>query len=123
MESLQDKIHREQFMAGAGEGYMTRLTFVQADGAQTYSITTEQNIVIVSGHADNTMTITLPPVNEAAGRFIYIMATAGGTAQTTIADNGDDAGLTDIALDGNGEYAILYSTGEKWIEISTAGNA
>lgn len=123
METLQRRIHREQRQA-CDPGVITRMTFVQADGAQTYTMSVGETVVyITSGHGDNTMTITLPPVHEAAGQFYFIEATAGATATTTVADDGDDAGFSNVALDGNNEYILLFSTGEKWLDVTvTAGH-
>lgn len=72
------------------------------------------NIVFVSG----TTTITLPPVAEAAGCAIWIEGE--GTCALTIQDNNDDAGLSDITgIATAGEYVMLFSNGQKWVELMT----
>ena len=118
MESIQSRIHREQYIAGTGEGLIKHLTFVEADGAQTYTMkASEQSVIITSGHADNTMTLTLPPVQEAAGKFYFIIATAGATAATTVTDDGDDAGYSNLTMDANADHVLIYSTGERWLTV------
>lgn len=116
MESLQSRIHREQYIAGEGEGMIKHLTFVQADGAQTYTMSaSEQTVIVASGHSSNTLTLTLPPVHEAAGKFYFIIATAGATATTTVEDDNGDAGFADLTMDADADHVLLYSTGERWI--------
>lgn len=114
MESLQSRIHREQQVGN--DGLITMLTFVLADGAQTYTMSaSEQTIIVTSGNAANTMTLTLPPVQEAAGKFYYIGAVAGATAATTVEDDGGDAAFADLTLDANDDHVLLYSTGHRWL--------
>jgi hypothetical protein len=116
MERLQDKITREQY--AALNGLITHLTFVEADGAQTYTMTaSEQAIIVASGHADNTLTLTLPPVQEAAGKFYFIIATNGATATTTVEDDGGDAGYADLTMDADADHVLIYSTGERWLTV------
>jgi len=119
---LQDRIAHEQ-LAHDGSGVMKHMTFVQADGAQTYTMkSTERVIYITSGHGDNTMTITLPPVHECAGEIVFIEAVAGGTATTTVEDDGGDATFSNVSLDGNNEFVLLFSTGKSWKPVATAGH-
>lgn len=71
-------------------------------------------ILYVSG----TTTVTLPPVEQAAGCAILIQGES--TCAVTIADNNGDAGLSDITgIATAGEYVLLFSTGTKWIELKT----
>lgn len=69
--------------------------------------------------ANDSWTLTLPPVAQAIGLSIYIEATIANSKTITVQDNNDDAGLTDITLDADGEYVMLFSTGEAWIELVT----
>jgi len=77
---------------------------------------TDLGVVVVSG----TVTITLPSVALAAGMIFTVHAPAGGTATVTVADNANDAGLTNISLDADDEYVCLYSDGRKWCDIGGA---
>lgn len=72
------------------------------------------------------ITITLPPVAEAKGRFysIFILA-ATGTFTVTLDDNNDDSErwfLTGIPFNERGQGALLYSDGRRW-NISAQGIA
>jgi len=115
--NLQDRISAEQRIAN--DGSIKHLTFVQADGAQTYQMkASEKTVIITSGHSANTMTITLPPVQECAGQFYYIGAVAGATATTTLVDDGDDAGFANKTLDADDDHILLYSTGHRWLIVT-----
>jgi len=85
-------------------------------------VTLKRGNAIVHGAANtasDSWTITLPPVTEAAGMFVYIYATIANSKTITVQDNYDDAGLTDITLDGDTEYVGLFSDGERWQEWMT----
>ena len=71
--------------------------------------------------ASNSYTVTLPPVAEAIGQIVYIRATIANSKVVTVADNNDDGGLSDVTLDGDGEYVVLLSVGKYWINLATAG--
>jgi len=74
------------------------------------------NFVEFTLTASNTGTCTLPSVVEAVGRIYTIHAIdAGGGC--TVQDKADDAGLTDITLDADGESTVLYSDGVYWNEL------
>jgi len=69
--------------------------------------------------ANGSYTVTLPSVAEAVGQIVYIQAEVANSKTLTVADNANDGGLTDIALDGDGEYVCLISTGQVWRELIT----
>ncbi len=69
--------------------------------------------------ATNNWTLTLPSVAEAIGQIVYIQASVANSKTLTVQDNADDGGLGDIALDGDGEYVCLISTGLIWRELLT----
>lgn len=67
------------------------------------------------------ITVTLPSVREAAFVGIYIIHlvdTSNGKT-VTVADKGDDAGLTDITLDTDNDYVVLFSDGYVWRELAS----
>jgi len=77
---------------------------------------------IIFGTASTTYdswTLTLPPVSQAVGRAIFIKASIANSKTITVEDNSDDAGLSDITLDGDGEYVMLWSDGVAWYELLT----
>ena len=63
------------------------------------------------------ITITLPPVSEAKGRFYSIIArTITGNFYITVQDKNDSEGWEgDFVLDAAGEGQLLYSDGLKWM--------
>lgn len=69
--------------------------------------------------ANDSYTVTLPSVAEAVGQIVYIQAEVANSKTLTVADNADDGGLSDISLNGDGEYVMLISTGEIWRELIT----
>lgn len=63
------------------------------------------------------ITITLPPVAEAKGRFYSIIARNADAVNTiTIEDNNDDSEcwVGDIVMDGKCDRALMYSDGLAW---------
>lgn len=116
MLRTQDRIAGETLMGNQGNPRVE--TFVLADGAQTIQLKPgETGLVIISGNAANTVTVTLPPVHQAAGQIVFINARAGATAATTVEDYNDDAGLSDLTLDADDDHVLLYSTGERWLTL------
>lgn len=65
------------------------------------------------------VTVTLPSVAEAKGLMFDIEALTGATQTVTVEDNSDDAGLSDISLDADNEYVVLWSNGISWREVVT----
>lgn len=115
---LQDRIAGEQRIAT--DTFVKVINLVQADGASTYSMkASERTVIVNSGHTSNTMTLTLPPVNECAGQFYYIGAPLGDTGNTTtVQDNNDDAAFSDLSMDADDDHTLLYSTGHRWLVVT-----
>lgn len=86
--------------------------------AESTELALGQSIVKVDS-TSAAITITLPSVAAAAGSSFFIIAPVGATETVTVEDLNDDAGLTDIALDGDGEHVMLWSSGEAWYELVT----
>ena len=83
----------------------------------------ERNVFASVNTATGSIVLTLPDVAEAAGLFYYIRADIANGKTVTVEDNGNDAGLTNIVLDGDNEFVFLYSTGKEWIAPDTVGYA
>jgi len=118
MLSIQERIAGEQ--RAGNQGMIKVFQLVQADGAQTYDMKSTDHIVIVnSGHTSNTMTLTLPPVQECAGGLYYIGAPLGDTGNTTtVEDNNGDAALSDLTMDADDDHILLFSTGHRWLVVT-----
>lgn len=67
------------------------------------------------------ITVTLPSVREAAFVGIYVvhLVDTSNAKTVTVADKGDDAGLTDITLDTDNDYVVLFSDGYVWRELAS----
>ena len=86
----------------------------------TAATTLRRANVFVFGTANTTYTswtLTLPPVAEAVGQFVYVYGTIANSQAITVQDNNDDAGLTDLTVDTDGDDVMLMSTGKSWIEV------
>jgi hypothetical protein len=85
-----------------------KTTFVTDD----YSMSVRDYVV----RADSTggaFTITLPSVNECAGRLYAIhFSTDGG--DVTIADNDESEDWSDLTMTAANDGVVLYSDGRKW---------
>ena len=86
-----------------------------------YQMTTRDYVVRPSADPDSgPITLTLPPVAEAKGRFYSIVARdADGTNTITIADKNDsECWEADITLNGKCDSELLYSDGLAWIRCA-----
>ena len=94
------------------------------DPAADYQMSTRDYIVRPSANpGTGPITITLPPVACARGRFYSIIVRdADGTNTVTIADNDDsECWAADIALDKPCERLLLYSDGLAWMASHSGG--
>jgi hypothetical protein len=116
--NLQDRIAGEQRIAN--DTFVKVINLVQADGASTYTMkASERTLIVNSGHTSNTMTVTLPPVQECAGQFYYIGAPFGDAGNTTtVEDDGGDAAFSDLTMDADDDHVLLYSTGHRWLVVT-----
>lgn len=90
----------------------------------SYQMTTRDYVVRPDASA-GAITITLPPVAEAKGRFYSIIPrVATGTNTVTIADKDDSECWTgDLVLNGKCDRVLLYSDGLAWIPIAVIDSA
>lgn len=83
-----------------------------------YEMSTRDYVLRPSADPDSgAITITLPPVSEARGRFYSIVCRNADPANTvTIEDNNDDSECWagDIVMDGKCDRVLLYSDGMSW---------
>ena len=87
-----------------------------------YEMSTRDYVVRPSADPDSgAITLTLPPVAEAKGRFYSIIARdADGTNTITIQDKDDsECWEADIVLNGKCDGELLYSDGLTWIRIAS----
>lgn len=100
------------------------------DPAVTYQMTTRDYVVRPDATRTGPITIYLPPVADAKGRFYSILVRSANTTDTvTIADKDDsEEWARDIVLNDDGQALLLYSDGLKWMlrtfaEIDVSGRA
>ena len=87
-----------------------------------YQMTTRDYVVRPAADPDSgPITLTLPPVAEAKGRFYSIIARdADGTNTITIQDKDDsECWEADIVLNGKCDSELLYSDGLAWIRAAS----
>jgi hypothetical protein len=91
-----------------------------------YTMTTRDYVMRPSADGDSgPITITLPPVSQAKGRFYSIICRNADAVNTvTIADNNDDSEcwLGDIVMNGKCDRALLYSDGLAWMPMGNVGD-
>lgn len=64
------------------------------------------------------ITITLPPACDAPGQIVHLFCadvSAGG--DTTVATVTGQGLASDLTIDADGDYAILYSDGVEWLVL------
>jgi len=87
-----------------------------------YEMTTRDYTLRPTADADSgAITITLPPVSQAKGRFYSIVCRNADPVNTvTITDDSDsECWLGDIAFDGKCDRAMFYSDGLCWQPLFT----
>jgi len=91
------------------------------DPAATMQMSTRDYVVRPDASAGN-MTITLPPVADAKGRFYSIVArVTAGNVITVTDDNDSECWLGDISLNSKCDRVLLYSDGLCWHPLGAAG--
>lgn len=88
-----------------------------------YQMTTRDYVVRPSSQGAGPITLTLPPVAEARGRFYSILARAASAVNTITVQDMDDSEcwMGDIVLDGKCDGLLLYSDGLTWIQVAGIG--
>jgi hypothetical protein len=64
--------------------------------------------------ANDSYTLTLPPVSEMAGAIVSIWATVANSKVLTVAHAGDSLQWTDLTMDTDNDHSLLYSDGLRW---------
>lgn len=81
-------------------------------------MTSRDYVVRASSQGIGPVTITLPPVAEAKGRFYSILTRAASAVNTiTIQHAGDSECWTNIVFNGRCDAVLLYSDGLYWHPI------
>lgn len=88
------------------------------DPNANYTMTTRDYVLRPSADAESgAISITLPPVAEAKGRFYSIICRNADAVNTiTIQDNNDDSEcwIGDIVMNGKCDRILMYSDGLAW---------
>lgn len=73
-----------------------------------------QQIVVGTTGAVADITLTLPAVVEAIGRIYTVSLETDGGKDLVIQDADDSVNWTDLTLDTQYDYAVLYCDGRRW---------
>lgn len=81
-----------------------------------YEMTTYDYVVRPSAHLAGPITITLPPVAEARGRWYSIVCRAASGVNTVTVQDRDDSECWpgDVTMNAKCDQALCYSDGLKW---------
>ncbi len=89
------------------------------DAAKTLEVYEQ---VVHCDTTDNAITITLPPVSEAAGKFYTVKLITDGGNDVTVQDQDDSydwAATGDLTLSSATDFGIFFSDGFKWYELQS----
>jgi hypothetical protein len=95
-----------------GEPMRERMVFPTA----STTLKVGQNYVQIAG--DASLTITLPPVLEAMGEIVFIRTVTSGGKTITVQDQDDTVDDYSQDIEDTGDYVLLFSTGDRWIELA-----
>ena len=96
------------------------------DPAANVEMTTRDYVVRPSADNDTgPITVTLPPVSDAKGRWYSIIARNADAVNTiTIQDDDDsECWVGDIVMNGKCDRCLLYSDGLAWIPTGSVGES
>ncbi len=91
------------------------------DPTDDYTMDTRDYVVRASSSAQGgDITITLPRVSEAEGRFYSLAAHSFGASDDVmnIQDRDDSEYWTDLTISATGDLVLLYSDGRAWHNIN-----
>ena len=89
---------------------------------EDYELRTWDQVVLADTIVNNQpVTMTLPPVAEAKGRFYAVTVyKADSTRPLTIKDNGDSMSWTDVIVEYPGAKYLFYSDSKSWHVMITS---
>jgi len=99
-----------------GAGVAQRDAFEDLSEATTLTVSAARVHGTVNT-ANDSWSLTLPPVAEAAGRLLSIYATVANSKVLTVQDQDDSVGWSDLTLDTDDDHVLLYSDGLRWCVI------
>lgn len=110
----------EQVQARGGSAALSprdTLAYYSSATGTTYTLTTRIRHLMATTDGSSALTVTLPPVSEAAGQIYSVYLDTDGGTDVTVTDAGDDADFTDITLDDADDFAVLFSNGVRWMYL------
>lgn len=119
MERGQAALMDMQVMANAKDIDVTSAD-VTANVSRTLTVY-EQVVYCVTGDT-YTVTITLPPVSEARGKFYCVKLITDDGQNVTVQDQDDSydwAATGDLTLSSVTDFGIFFSDGHKWYELQS----
>jgi hypothetical protein len=122
---MPDDVRRlmNEQVGSAGEDYYFGNAL--ATTGQEIKLTSKMRNVYITMTDASTATfyVLLPPVAEMKGQFLFIRAIdiAGGGTIYDAGYTGTDESYewTDLAMNADGKYCLLYSTGKQWVVVKT----
>lgn len=100
--------------AGERQAYQNQVRgkYRKIDNANAALAVSDQVVIVASD--SSAVTVTLPQVDEAAGRIYSIQAPDGGDNTVTVQDNDESMNWSDLSLDFAADRVLLYSDGLSW---------
>lgn len=90
-----------------------------ASNGDDYYIKPYETVVIVDNDGSYTQDLYLPYVAESAGMILTIMVPDFGGGGTIYDNDDSQSDWSDLTMDADGEYCILFNTGKGWIKIAS----
>ena len=78
------------------------------------TLTVNQQMVVATTGAVSDVTVTLPSVVLAAGKIFTLTLETDGGKDLVVQDADDSVNWTDLTMDTQYDYAVLYSDGRRW---------
>ena len=87
----------------------------------SYSMKVNDNVIVCTTGSVSDITLTLPPVVQAAGKFysIYLPNGADGGKDVVIQDQDDSVDWADITMADEEDGRLLFSDGRIWWTVGT----
>jgi ABC-type glycerol-3-phosphate transport system permease component len=110
------------------QGRASEVVITTSASVTTYAMSVYETVVRIVLAAAHSLTLTLPPVAVAVGKFysIRVITDGGSGAAVAVTDAGDETtfpvgGSTTIALVDVPDGVLLFSDGHNWWFVASSG--
>ena len=111
------KQYLESLLTGAKGNKNVKVINNTTVNGDDYHIKPYETLVIVNNTATYTQDLFLPYIGESVGMMLVIKVPDFGGGGTIYDNNDSDSDWTDLTMNADNEYAVLFNNGRSWCTI------